>query len=149
MWEGVRLCGDHYREKRSERDSQLQREQQARNAAMDERAAKEKQEQQRAQEDRAAKIEEAQNQIPGLVVRLCASSVPPENFRVFVKGKWRRREGWRIFEYARSTEGGHQSIPYYVTTKGEFIWDGNSGHLEPYDYITIANRLRRLLSGLN
>lgn len=166
MWEGVRLCYDHYNEKRNERVAQLQREQQARNAAIQERQAKEQQERQRAKEERPAKLMEARNQIPGLLAQLRASYVPREKFEVWVKRKRRRREGWVLFKESHEGFMGTYYTPLHVTTEGEFIkgtsldsslknpeaiakmideecphqWDPQ------FNWIMIADRLRELLS---
>ena len=168
MWEIVRLCGDHYREKRTEWDGRLQREQQARSAAIEERMAKERQERQRAQEERPARIAEARNQIPALLARLRASRVPRERLKVYVKGKYRWREGWLLFTGSREGFMGSYSVHYHVTTEGEFIKDNDlgpkwlknqeaiakmiSGDHPPqwewvYDWAKIVDRLRELLSG--
>jgi hypothetical protein len=169
MWEGVRLCGDHYHKKQTERGGQLQREQQARSAAIQERQAKEQQEQYRAKAERQVKLVEAWNQIPGLLAQLRASRVPREKVDVTVRGKWRQREGWLLFENSREGFMGFYVEPYHVTTEGEFITrrspaaavrvknleagarmmgaDGPHEWCPPFDWIMIADRLRELLSG--
>jgi hypothetical protein len=169
MWEGVRLCGDHYHKKRTERDGQLQREQQARNAAIQERQAIEQQEQYRAKAERQAKLVDAWNQIPGLLAQLRASRVPREKVDVTVRGKWRQREGWLLFVDSREGFMGYSMEPYHVTTEGDFITrrfpaaavrvknpeagarmmggDGPAEWCPPFDWTMIADRLRELLSG--
>jgi hypothetical protein len=166
MWEGVRLCGDHYHKERNERDGQLQREQQARNAAIQERQARERQERQRAIEEHPVKLMEARNQIPGLLAQLRASHVPREKFEVWVKRKRRRREGWLLFEDPHEGFMGPYVVPCRVTTEGEFIkgisFDSSYKNPEAmakviagehpdewgssFNWIMIADRLRELLS---
>jgi hypothetical protein len=168
MWYDARLCGDHYQEKQAERERLRQLEQQAAIVAERERREKEKQERQRAQEDRAARIARSRDQIPDLLAQLGASRTRPKEISVYVKGKWRKRAGWILFEDPRESGYSTWMEPYEVTTGGEFIKSGSSGASRVknqeaiaraisgdspllwegrYDWAMIADRLRKLISG--
>jgi hypothetical protein len=166
MWEGVRLCGDHLRERQRGRDEQFRREQQALLAADGERWEREQRERDRAKEERAARLAEARHQIPGLLAQLRASGVPPQRLRGTRRGWRKRMEGWLLFEDPNEGNRGTYMVPYHVTTEGEFINDEVLPNLPvknpsdrvkmidgdyPYgwggfDWIKIADRLRELIS---